>query len=198
MPAAWVTLIIVLWAVVAVLIVLVLGLSRRVRDLSAAWSPEMPASGDGPRRVTIGGPAIGSRFEFSPSGEPAAVQAGCERRDQVVLFLSTSCGPCRTLGESLVASRELDAALKDIERVLVTDEQGEGVYGGLPVTEVIVQREDEISRRLGINATPFGIATDSTGIVRWAGIPQSAEDVLAMATACGSARDDEQTVVAAG
>ena len=198
MSAAWVTLIVVLWTVVAVLIALVLGLTRRVRELSETWSAEGPASRHAPERLTIGGPAIGSQFELSAPGEPAATEARHQGHDQVVLFLSSSCGPCRSLGEELVASKELDAALSGVARVLVTDEEGKGAYGGLPVTDVMVQRENEISRRLGINATPFGIATDSAGTVRWAGIPQGVEDVFAMAAACSEERDEGQMAVATG
>lgn len=85
---------------------------------------------------------------------------------------------------SLVAARENDGFLSEgSDLVLVTDELGVDFYRTLGASEVLVQRTNEISDRLKINAAPYGLAVDASGIVRWSGVPYCLDDVRAMAAA---------------
>ena len=167
-----------LWLVVLVLIVLVLGLSRRVRDLSKRLD-QRPVGGDD-MDSPIRGPRIGSTLELAP-----VAKRGEEGRDRIVLFLNSSCGPCHVLADELAAAREGGYLnlLAGTELVVVTDDLGAKFYGGLGADEVVVQPANDISTQLGINATPYGIAVDAAGVVRWSGIAGDFDDLLAMAAA---------------
>lgn len=182
MTTSWMALMIALWVVVLVLIALVLGLSRRVRELSEGLAGG-PAGLAGARAV-IKGPEVGSTIELvPPSSSPMSTKEGTQERDRVVLFLSTSCGPCHALGDEIVAARNDGFAFNGSELVLVTDELGTDFYRALQADDVLVQPANEISRRLGINAAPYGVAMDASGIVRWSGAPHRLDDVRSMVAA---------------
>lgn len=179
MTTSWMALVIALWVVVLMLIALVLGLSRRVRELSAGF-----AGGPAGLDAVIKGPEVGSTIELAPPGSsPVSVEDGIEARDRVVLFLSASCGPCHALGDEIVAARKDGFVLDGSELVLVTDEQGADSYRELRADDVLVQPTNDISRRLGINATPYGVAMDASGVVRWSAVPHRLDDVRSMVAA---------------
>lgn len=58
------------------------------------------------------------------------------------------------------------------------------IYAGPAVTQVITQADGEISRLLGVTASPFGIAVDDTGTVRAVNVPGSFADIASLADAC--------------
>jgi hypothetical protein len=181
MTSTWMALVIALWFVVAVLLAMVLGLSRRVRELSESRgeSPVVIERDDG----AVLGPRVGSTIDLAPLSSPA--RPGDEPRDRIVLFLASSCGPCHLLGDELIAAAEDGFVLVGSDLVLVTDELGSEFYRGLGADEIVVQPKNEISRHLGIIATPYGIAVDAAGVVRWSGIAGNFDDVLAMVSAFG-------------
>ncbi|MGH3599833.1 MAG: TlpA family protein disulfide reductase [Pseudonocardiaceae bacterium] len=170
-------LVIALWVVVLGLIALVLGLSRRVRELSDRFASG-PAGQDMAK-----GPKVGSIIELAPPDSSRAAEDDIEAEARVVLFLSTSCGPCHSLGDEIVAARNDGFALVGSDLVLVTDELGAEFYRELRADDVLVQPANEIARRLGINATPYGVAVDASGVVRWSGVPHHLDDVRSMASA---------------
>jgi hypothetical protein len=173
MTASWMALVIALWVVVLMLIALVLGLNRRVRELSEALAG--PAGLEDARAV-VKGPEVGSIIELSAA-------EGTQGRDRVVLFLSASCGPCHALGDEFAAARKDGFVLDGSELVLVTDELGADFYRALGADDVLVQPANEISRRLGVNAYPYGVAVDASGVVRWSGVPHHLDDVRSMVAA---------------
>ncbi|HEY3771992.1 MAG TPA: hypothetical protein VGL69_03285 [Solirubrobacteraceae bacterium] len=181
MTPVWMVLVAALWFAVALLLVMVLGLSRRVRDLSEAWAedPVRPEHADGAAL----GPRLGSTVDLVPMSSPATV--GGPGRDRVVLFLNSSCGASHMLGDELIAAGEDGFVMVGSDLVLVTDELGAEFYRALGADEIVVQPANEISRQLGIIATPYGIAVDVSGIVRWSGIVGNFDDVLAMVAAFG-------------
>jgi hypothetical protein len=89
------------------------------------------------------------------------------------------------LGDELIAAGEDGFVMVGSDLVLVTDELGAEFYRALGADEIVVQPANEISRQLGIIATPYGIAVDVSGIVRWSGIVGNFDDVLAMVAAFG-------------
>lgn len=180
MTGTWTALMLALWVVVVVLLALVLGLSRRVRDLegSRTGGTVVVASAE----VSTLGPMVGTRVDF-PGASPRGI-AGAEAKDRLVLFLNSSCGPCHMLGDEVIAARD-DGFVLDSDLVLVTDELGASFYGGLRAATVVVEPSNEISRGLGIHATPYGLAVDATGVVKWSGVAGNFDDVLSMAAAVG-------------
>jgi hypothetical protein len=174
------TLVLALWVVVAALLALVLGLGRRVRDLEGNRAGGTMVV-TRPEISTLG-PVVGSRVDFPGASPPGIV--GTEARDRLVLFLNSSCGPCHLLGDEVIAARD-DGFIFDSDLVLVTDELGASFYGGLRASTVVVEPSSELSRALGIHATPYGLAVDATGIVKWSGVVGNFDDVLSMAVAVG-------------
>jgi hypothetical protein len=169
-----------LWVVVVVLLALVLGLSRRVRDLEGNRIGRTVVVADG--EISTLGPIVGSSVDFPGASRRGIV--GNEARDRLVLFLNSSCGPCHLLGDEVIAARE-DGFVFDSDLVLVTDELGASFYGGLRASTVVVEPSNEISQALGIHATPYGLALDRTGVVKWSGVAGNFDDVLSMAAAVG-------------
>jgi hypothetical protein len=181
MTSIWIMLVAGLWFAVALLLVMVLGLSRRVRELGEAGDEDRvrlePAD-----EVALG-PRLGSTIDLVPMASPTA--AGGHGRDRVVLFLNSSCGASHMFGDELLAAGEDGFVMVGSDLVLVTDELGAEFYRGLGADEIIVQPANEISRQLGIIATPYGMAIDASGVVRWSGIAGNFDDVLAMVAAFG-------------
>jgi hypothetical protein len=50
--------------------------------------------------------------------------------------------------------------------VIVTDEGGPAAFGKLEVSDIVVQRDGELTRILGIPATPFVVAVSDAGVVQ--------------------------------
>jgi hypothetical protein len=180
MTGTWTALMVALWVVVVVLLALVLGLSRRVRDLETNRSGGTVVV-KGAELSTLG-PVVGSTVDL-PGASPRGI-AGIEARDRLVLFLNSSCGPCHLLGDEVIAARD-DGFVFDSDLVLVTDELGASFYGGLRASTVVVEPSSEISRALGIHATPYGLAVDATGVVKWSGVAGNFDDILSMAATVG-------------
>jgi hypothetical protein len=181
MTGTWMALVIALWAVVLVLLVLVLGLSRRLQELSenSRQAPVPVLTGSA---GSVRGPLVGSTIDLLPPSTPGV--DGEPAKHRIVLILNSSCGPCHMLGDEVIAAKE-DGFVFDSDLVLITDEFGAEFYGGLGAGTVIVEPSNEVSRSLGVNATPYGLAVDATGVVRWSGVAGNFDDVLSMAAAVG-------------
>ncbi len=196
MAGSWIALFVMLWLVVLGLTVLVLGLSRRVQQLTALIGEAEPVSVN---TGFPGGPAIGSVFPpllgaSADAGRAAQATAG---DGLIVIFMDAECGPCRRLGESL-AARDLTEPLHPaFELALVTDEAGRTAYAGINADRIIVQHDREISRRLAIRGTPFCVVVDDTGVVRSSGIPNSLADVTGLVRRA-TADESEQSPAAIG
>jgi len=86
MTGTWTALMLALWVVVVVLLALVLGLSRRVRDLETNRGGGTVVV-KGAELSTLG-PVVGSTVDL-PGASPRGI-AGTEARDRLVLFLNSS------------------------------------------------------------------------------------------------------------
>ena len=174
MATSWVVLYCVLWAAVLVLAVLVLGLSKRTQQLSSLIRANRSRAAD------VGGPEVGSIFPLIP-GDVHPV--GSSRR--VILFLVSSCAPCRKLAQSVTfAPGPRGSAGRGFELLLVTDAQGAKDFAGIGASLVFVENKREVSENLRIKATPFGIAVDRFGTVRGTTVPHSWADVVSLADKC--------------
>ncbi len=142
MSGAWIGLFVALWLVVMLLVVLVLGLIRRVKELEG-----LPAA-RGPALPTVGGPPVGSSAPVV-AGYERLTTSGRGSLDHVVLFLGSSCGACRKLAGEL-KGEELETLMADsageIELVVVTDPDGGETFAGIDASEVFMQTDGELSR----------------------------------------------------
>lgn len=197
MSAGWIALFVALWLVVLLLVVLVLGLIRRVAVLEAglAWDQREPGY--------VGGPPVGA-----PAPSVAACRELASAPDtgdgRVVLFLTSSCGVCRRLaGELRTEDRTATTSewsARDFELVLVTDPNGRDAYADLDADAMVVQTTGELSRAWSVPGTPFAVAMDRDGVVRASGfagtrakldelrraLPASADPGVASAVAHGA------------
>ncbi len=183
MQGSWIALFAALWAVVLFLLVLVLGLSRRIGILEAELG-----NGSSDRGPLDGAPAVGDLLPL-PKGHEEVRWGSRSGAGQVVLFLSPMCGPCLTLGERLKDLSGNDSglpeALRDTEILIITDVGGEPIYGDLGIgAQLVTQSDSEIARELGIRVSPFGLGIDANGIVRAVALPNTVADVEAIADAC--------------
>lgn len=161
MPAPWVALIVVLWAVVIMLTVVVLGLLRRIQHLQP--SP-LPAAAP---RPTLSGPTLGRLVPVVDGYEELAPRP-LDHRPRVVLFLSSSCGMCVKVAEGLrsrYACLDAPTCFDDVDLVLVTDPAGATSLADL-ASLVISQTDGKLSERWQIPGTPYAVAVGDDGIVR--------------------------------
>ncbi|MGO9956011.1 MAG: hypothetical protein ACLP50_08515 [Solirubrobacteraceae bacterium] len=187
MPVPWIIVVGVLWVAVLALAVMVAGLSTRLRQF-ATDAANQPRAGAPQGSPFVVGPPIDIQLTLppalSPTSQPDAASGA------IFLFLHGSCGPCRSFWDTLSVPDELDLQLHGIRRTLITDHEGEALFASSMMTNTVVQVDDEISRALQINASPYGIALDSDGFVRWSGVPHTRDDLLAMAKALGRPREE--------
>jgi hypothetical protein len=161
MPVAWAIVIVVLWAVVIGLVLVVLGVIRQLTPIL-----ERIASGQAQAVRPAQGPPIGEPLpEFTGRGSNGETVAAADLRDGpgLLLFLHSSCGPCRILADELSTA---DLGGLAAELTVVTDP---GDMGNLMLPaglRVVLQSDDEISEALGVRVTPFAIALDGRGTVR--------------------------------
>lgn len=186
MPVPWIIVVGVLWVVVIGLAVMVAGLSTRLRQLATSAPVGQQASAS--QGSFVVGPPVDVQLTLPPALSRSA-QASADS-GEILLFLHSSCGPCQLFWDALSGSDELDMQLDGIRRTLITDREGQALFAGSLMNDVVVQKDDEISRPLQVNASPYGIALDSAGFVRWSGVPHTDEDMLAMAKAVRRPRDE--------
>lgn len=172
---AWILVVIALWAAVLYALLVAAGVSRRLAELQGGpaglMQSQLDAVAAGPR---IGEPLpeVPGHLELSSGGESG----------RIVLFVSSSCGPCLRLRESLMAAQaERNPALSGVDLVVVTDAGGVDRFSS--VASAVVVQEGEISTRLGVRVTPFAIAMHAGSVVG-VNLPQSAADVATLAAKC--------------
>lgn len=179
MPLSWIVLLVALWTAVIGLSMLVLGLNSRMTDLER----RLPHTHQLPTTLT-GGPA--------PGAPPPRVQ-GHEQLDslpkrqagRVVLFLSSTCGPCQKLAGELTAAQDgpqvASHTLSRFELIVVCDAAGASAFGALVVCMLITQRANELTRAWRVPGTPFAVAVDHTGLVRAARLVSNLEQLRDLA-----------------
>jgi hypothetical protein len=106
----------------------------------------------------------------------------------VVLFVSSSCGPCQALATKLRASPPAFAShaagASRTSLLLVTDAAGRATYDSLPgVSRIVVQDQADVAKAFGVTVSPFAIAITANGTVAAAGVPSSGDDLEAFALA---------------
>ncbi len=173
-----------LWLAVVGLLVLTLGLSQRLVALERARAaPETP-----PLDLLGAIPRVGEPLPDLLSGGRIVYRPATVGRTQILLFLSSTCAPCRELAASLHgARRERRRELEGIELVVITDAVGAFVYQD-GTDRLLVQSDSEISKQVGVKATPTAISLDRAGRVCGVGLPGSVEDVARLAGTCISER----------
>jgi thioredoxin-related protein len=163
-----------LWLVVLLLTALVVGLNKRIVELSElVASGGLAPHGEG---SLPGGPAVGSSVPFLFESLQATAERGL-----IVLFMEAGCSPCRKLGESLAARDMAVPVHPSFDLAVVTDDEGAAVYASVRAAHIVVQPDRELYRRLEVRGTPFGVVVDRLGTVRAIGIPNELADVVKLA-----------------
>jgi hypothetical protein len=181
MSGGWIALIVALWLIVIALAVLVLGLISRVTQLERAVTTQPEV------RPPSRGPQPGTRLAVVSGHERLAAASGSVQR--LILFLSSSCEPCRRLAADLRAAATDDGAGSPtpagVDLVVVTDRKGVEVFGDLAVSELVAQSAGELSSGWEVPGTPFAISVDDTGVVRASGFASKLTHLNDLAGALG-------------
>lgn len=176
MTAPWVAAFVVLAVAVLVLLVLMLGLLRRIAPILEAALSRL----DQPQ-IDFGGLSAGVEVPpfrvWSSGGEeslfPAATASG-----SIMLFVSEDCGPCEHMVTELApVDREIDG----LELIVITDAP---VGTDLPVgpgVRVFHQKDQEASIAFQNSATPQAFSISSAGVVLDRLIPGSLRDLHRLA-----------------
>jgi thioredoxin-related protein len=173
----WIVLFVSLWVCVIGLGLLVLGLSQRLQQIERAVTVS-PLQGGAPPHTNL----IGSLLHL-PEPHTGLLPAG---EGIVLLFLSSRCAPCLRLGRELERELAADEVLREklcrVRITIISDPAGESLYRpALGVMSLVSEPTGEISRALGVRATPFGIAVTPDRIVRDARVLTDVSDVEGLA-----------------
>lgn len=182
MPSTpWVVLFAVQWAALIFIVFVLVGLARKINGGGQV------AVQPGPEAALSGLPGLGTRLE------PAQLPDHVIGSAAVVLFLSSTCGPCLKLGEALKSAAQDGPGLPQAMIVIVTDRTDETLEAaGLTV---VVDPTGSYKEKVNVIATPTGIAIDHDGRVCGTDIPNSLADVEALARSVGHQPDDGRLVV---
>lgn len=160
MSAPWIVLVVALWAVMLLLVVVVLGLSRRVEQLQAGV-----VAGDAPAAMPpeSAGPVVGERLSI-PEQYRELLQMGHGTHPRLLLFMHSGCGPCISLAAQVSESRGADGQhlLSGAHITLVTDEDGATSFNHLGVRQAVVDDYPNLSREIGVPGTPYAVRLDAT------------------------------------
>lgn len=185
MTAPWIVLFVALWLAVLLSLVLAMGLSRRIHKLESAGGATGQLSADDmlPASVSVGGelPIV------AEGGQQLLAAVDAAKAGGVLLFLSTTCGPCLQLAEQLRGDiSDVAEDLSSVALIVVSDPDGPQTYRGEPFADIVVDERRGIYDAMGIRATPAAIAVDQDRVVRGVKIPQSAADVATLARSCAA------------
>jgi hypothetical protein len=180
MSGTWVSAFVALWVVVLIMLFLQIGLLRRtagvlerVEGRSGAWSP---ASMGVPPGASIpdfeAADADGSMFE-------SRSQVG---RRAIYLFVEEDCEPCRSLLDDMVQHGSWSMPEVDLISLVEGDLLGLAIPHDLG--RVLTQAQD-VAEKFGTSATPHAFAVDESGIVVEKSIPNTFEELRALANTLG-------------
>lgn len=161
MSTPWIVLVAVLWAVVLVLVVLVLGLSRRVERMQQDLTPSGGAAG------FPAGPAVGERLPTSDQYREL-LRSRETKQPRLLLFMHADCLACRGLADEIDATRGTDGqhVLGGGNVTLVTDEDGATIFDRLGIRQAVVEDYQSFKRALGVPGTPYAVALDAAERVK--------------------------------
>lgn len=177
-PVAWVAFG-TLSAAVAVLFVLLIGMTRLLEDIQRRI-PAAPELGVGALAPAFRGAAIGGGTFDSRELNGAA---------HLIVFSHPGCLPCDELVPRIVD----EATLGGLPPTVVVSR---GIAGEQPETlraaalrgrlHVVLERDDEISELFGVTGRPYAFGVDSSGRVTGRGVVNSAAELSALAPVIGT------------
>ncbi len=195
MSAPWIALFALQWLAVLTVLVLVLGLLRRIGPALAAAEEALVQ----PRqRQPMEGLRVGERVAIDASGRDLAELL--VRGRHVLLFLKTGCHPCEALADELILNRT-EVSLSRL--VVVVPDLPESRELKLDnVVQVVRQRDDELARAFGTSITPHAFLVDEHGRVLANEIAPSFETLCQLSATVGSSnkerRDQRAAALIAG
>jgi len=178
MTSAWTIAFLALSLLVLLLAVLVVGTLRRIAVVLERAQAELPAASD--RSMTLGispGSTI-PYFTAEEVGRGAFTSDDLLGSPAVVLFLGTSCAPCRDLIDDLRAGHVPETAAR---LVVVVDASDAAELAVSSHVTVLAERDKEVARAFETTATPHGFAVSPDGVVSAVGHPNDWEAVARLA-----------------
>ncbi|MGH2674362.1 MAG: thiol-disulfide isomerase [Actinomycetota bacterium] len=170
MSGWWLVSYVVLWALVALLVVLVVALARQIGLLHVRLGPR------GALEMDDEGPPLGEAPEPAEmedlTGRPAPI--GGPGAPQLLVFVSPSCPMCREVLPSVRPAARAGGlkAYAVVDAEAATAREAYGPELGLPVVASPVLAHDYL-----IPGTPYAVVLDAVGVVRAKGTANNLEQL---------------------
>jgi hypothetical protein len=176
------------WIALAAVIVVLLGLTRRVLPTLASFEESHPIP-------LLGGPKPGDRLPAirlpDLHGEP--IDIGLFTNEPfVLLFVSSQCRICDDVVQGL-ESAAVNGAPLPVRMLVVTEDVIARRLAGSPSVVALVDDERAALRAVDGPGIPFGIAVEAGGVVRATSHPQGPEDVFHLANLLKEAAAETST-----
>jgi hypothetical protein len=158
MPIGWAIVVIVQWLAIIALTVVILGMLRMV----SPHQEEVPQR----TRLRDQGSAVGTKVpDFTGSDGSREIVSTELMRGQpsILLFLSSSCGPCLKLAQELTASGPVVELADTL--IVVTASSGPDTLKLPTWVRTLFVPDAECKEVLGISARPFAVAVDADQVV---------------------------------
>lgn len=190
MSGIWLLSYLLLWALVAVLILLVVGMLRQIGQLQMKTDPEQGVlvTDDG---LPLAEPA--PAFEAREAFEDRVVSFPPGRRKAVVIFLSTTCQPCYELVPHLNGFWEKERSSYEFYIICSGSREQVREFARLynAVFPMVYDADGEIVQRFQHRRTPYAYLVDEHGIVRMKGVVNEEKTLRALIQLRGTRRDEE-------
>ena len=168
------------WVVLGAVIVVLLGLTRRVLPTLAAFEGSHPPP-------LLRGPKPGETLPLIRISDldGGLVDIGAFANEQILLlFLSSECNVCEDVVRGL-ESAAVNGEQLPVRTLVVAEEGIARRLSGLPSILALVDEERAALWSVDVPGMPFGIAVDAGGVVRATTHPQGLDDVLRLASHLG-------------
>jgi methylamine dehydrogenase accessory protein MauD len=190
LSSGWLASYIALWALVMLLVLAVLGLTRQVGLLHLRMPPF--GARDGPIGPPVGKPA--PEFEVTGlDGKPVALRRN--GKATLLVFLATDCAACDNVVPSLRSIAHSDRRTLDTILISLDGEAATRDFvkqRGL--ASVTAASAPLVAELYGATATPFAFAVDPQGIVRGKGVVNHIEHLESLVNAISHSNEGTEAV----
>jgi hypothetical protein len=178
MSAPWIAAFAALWAVVAVMLVVLIGV---VRQALAAIERGSVRPGSAEVASTYGGAPPGTEIPHFVAEDPSGRLVSWSEllgRPRLCIFVAAGCPPCKTLVAELAGH---PGDLARFSPILFTDDLNRPELASLPdAVTLLKQLDGAASSAFENRAFPQAFAVDEAGVVRGVAIPNTVADLRSL------------------
>ena len=178
MTAPWIAAFILLWAVVLLLLFLQLGQLRRTAEVLEQSELRLRGTGLSPASMGLPPGSGVPSFEVPDAGGVAFAPRSQLGRRSIYLFLEGGCEPCRALVSDVNRYGGWDVPDIDLIAVIEGEEADVADPSG---TSRVLPNALVVAEAFRTSATPHAFAVDERGIVVEKSIPNTLDELRALA-----------------